>query len=232
MPGDRLGQIEEPAPGQQGEPEEHEPWGKVEHQITVGHPFQQPGPPLRWARLTDLVADQPPEMGLPGGRVGDAASGSVDVARRPTTIGPWPGGAGGSGRTGRPPAGPVHSGTHPAPAGGGRPARGRLRPVRMTASTGQTRRSMVQGSPLRIAPVGGEHAAPEGARIGTDEVGGHTVSAVRATRTQMPGQLQRQPPAHPVRGHGQPLGRHRVGRRIGSRTSATRPTSGSARSAE
>ena len=95
-----------PPPGSRVNPKSTSRGGRSRTRSPSGHPVEQPGPPLGRAGLTDLVPDQAPEVGLPGGSVGQTAPGSVDVAHRRPTTGPWPAGAGGSGRTGRPPVGP------------------------------------------------------------------------------------------------------------------------------
>ncbi len=213
LPGHRPGGVEEPAPGQQGEPEEHQPGRKVEDQITLGHPLQQLGPPLRGARLAHLVAHLTPEMGLPQCGFGQPAPGSVDVL------------------AGRP--GPDHGRSVQVvaveqvghPAGLRVAGRTRCQPVersqsgvgRRPSGDGQHRPDQAVDSPgiaFGIAPVGREHRAPEGPWVGADDVGGDAVTATGAAGAQATGQLEHEPSPHPIGGDGQPLRRHRIGRRL------------------
>ena len=57
-----------------GEPEEHEPVGKLEAESPVRHPLDQPRQPFGWTGLTDALPDQPPQAGLPDRMAGKSSS--------------------------------------------------------------------------------------------------------------------------------------------------------------
>ncbi len=212
----RRRQVDEAAPaGQHRQPEEAEPFGKVDLEGSRAQVSQQLGQNLGRARPADPLADLAPHVGLPAVVRRERAADRVEVL------------------AGRPPPDQVGSMEVVAVEQVGDPPG--LRVAEAIPPESQDERIDVVGivgvvavdqdgehgphHPLDrprvrfvLGSPGGQHPGAERARKRRGQVRGHAVVATRATRTEVAGQLEPQPCPHPGARGGDPLGCHRIRR--------------------
>ncbi len=208
----RLGHVEEAAGRQEGEPEQDQPGREVQQLFAGVEAPEDHRQVLGRAGLVDPLSDPAPQPGLPDGVVVQGPPGAVDQP----VLGPLPhhmgavqvvtveqvGDATALGVEG----GPLPLALQHRQPGGERGCVGLHDGLQDGPHhpLDAPRISLVRG------PVDGQDGTPEIARVGPNDVGGDTVAGAGTRGSEMAGQLEAQPPPHPVRRDRHPLRRERV----------------------